>query len=200
MYEALKVSTIAPAMKTLYEAIKENTIARITLHDLPLELQLPPFLDSLLHALEDAECEGDVVDDDGEPNAWGPEMSFAWRLPALTPWKALLRLDDEDDKQGYQLYMQLRTAQLNPEERELAEQLLKFVDLASMMLSLADMASLLDWNLESQVYPAVRWLVLHRRAKIVDVVHSSLKTVFTVPPTFSSPYVYRLSVVLHTPS
>ena len=192
MYEALKVSTIAPAMKTLYEAIKENAIARITLHELPLELQLPPFLDSLLQTDEDGYCEEDIVDEDSEPNAWGPELSFAWRLPALTPWKALLRLDDEDDGQGYQLYMQLRAAQLHPEERELAEQLLKFLELASVNLSLADMASLLDWHLEAQVYPVVRWLVMHRRAKIVDVVHSSLKTVFSVPQKFPSKYVFRV--------
>ena len=98
MYEALKVSSIAPAMKTLYESIKENTIARITLHDLPLEIQLPPYLDSLLHADEDVDHEEEFDDEDGEPNAWGPGMSFAWRLPALTPWKALLRLDDEDEQ------------------------------------------------------------------------------------------------------
>ena len=114
MYEALKVSTIAPAMKTLYESIKENTIARITLHDLPLELPLPPFLDSLLQADEDGYCEEDIVDDDSEPNAWGPELSFAWRLPTLTPWKALLRLDDEEDGQGYQQQLQVRATQLHP--------------------------------------------------------------------------------------
>ncbi|TFK79721.1 hypothetical protein K466DRAFT_505111 [Polyporus arcularius HHB13444] len=186
MHEALKVSTIAPAMKTLFESIKENTIAHITLHGLSLELQLPPYLDSLLHADEDFEPEEEHEDEDGEPNAWGPELSFAWRLPALTPWKALLRLDG-DDERGYELSMQLRAAQLNPEERELAEQLLKFLDSASVYLSLADMASLLDWQLESQVYPAVRWLVMHRRAKIVDVVHGSLKTVFSVPQKFPAP-------------
>ncbi|PIL35401.1 hypothetical protein GSI_02127 [Ganoderma sinense ZZ0214-1] len=169
--QVLKVSTIAPAMKTLYESIKENNIARITLHDLPLELQLPPFLDSLLQADEDGYCEEDIVDEDSEPN--------------LMPG-ALLRLNDEDDGQGYQLYMQLRAAQLHPEERELAEQLLKFLELASVNLSLADMASLLDWHLEAQVYPVVRWLVMHRRAKVVDVVHSSLKTVFSVPQKFPS--------------
>ena len=196
MYEALKVSTIAPAMKTLYESIKENTIARITLHDLPLELQLPPFLDSLLQADEGGDCEEDIVDEDSEPNAWGPELSFAWRLPALTPWKALLRLDDEDDGQAYQLYMQLRAAHLRPEERELAEQLLKFLDLASVMLSLAEMASLLDWHLETQVYPAVRWLVMHRRAKVVDIVHSSLKTVFSVPQKFPSKYVLPAAILI----
>lgn len=56
-----------------------------------------------------------------------------------------------------------------------------------MFLSLADMASLLDWDLESQVYPVVRWLVHHRRAKLVDVVHPGLKTVFSVPATLPSP-------------
>jgi hypothetical protein len=48
------------------------------------------------------------------------------------------------------------------------------------------MASLLDWDLETQVYTAVRWLVQHRRAKVVDIVHSSLKTVYTIPTTFKS--------------
>ena len=49
------------------------------------------------------------------------------------------------------------------------------------------MANILDWDLESQVYPIVRWLVLHRRARIVDVVHAGLKTVFALPPKFDEP-------------
>ena len=49
------------------------------------------------------------------------------------------------------------------------------------------MSSLLDWDLDTQVYPVVRWLVEHRRAKIVDVVHPGLKTVFTLPPKFEQP-------------
>jgi nitrogen permease regulator 3-like protein len=51
---------------------------------------------------------------------------------------------------------------------------------------LAEMGSLLDWDLESQVFPTVRWLVLHRRAKVVDTVHQGLKTVFTLPPKFEN--------------
>jgi hypothetical protein len=51
------------------------------------------------------------------------------------------------------------------------------------------MASLLDWDLESQVFPTVRWLVHHRRAKVVDIVHSGLKTVFTLPAKFDFPCV-----------
>jgi hypothetical protein len=52
-----------------------------------------------------------------------------------------------------------------------------------------DVASLLDWDLETQVYPIVRWLVHHRRAKIVDMVHRGLKTVFTLPVKIEAPYV-----------
>lgn len=56
------------------------------------------------------------------------------------------------------------------------------------------MASLLDWDLESQVMPTVRWLVQHRRAKIVDTVHVGLKTVFTLPSKFERPLVIILLV------
>jgi hypothetical protein len=52
-----------------------------------------------------------------------------------------------------------------------------------------DVASLLDWDLETQVNPIVRWLVHHRRAKIVDMVHRGLKTVFTLPIEIEAPYV-----------
>jgi nitrogen permease regulator 3-like protein len=52
------------------------------------------------------------------------------------------------------------------------------------------MASLLDWDLGTQVYPTVRWLVHHRRAKLVDIVHPQLKTVFVLPSRFHASYVY----------
>ena len=54
-------------------------------------------------------------------------------------------------------------------------------------LSLADMASLLDWDLKLHVYPTVRWLVHHRRAKLVDQVHPGLKTVFSIPQKLPGP-------------
>ena len=55
--------------------------------------------------------------------------------------------------------------------------------------SLVDVASLLDWDLETQVYPIVRWLVHHRRAKVVDMVHRGLKTVFALHIKFDASYV-----------
>lgn len=123
-------------MKTLYEAIKSCTIANITIHDLPLELQLPPYLDLLLHN-EDLDDDFIVHGADGEDStAWGKDMGFAWRLPALEPWKSLLLLDDEDDR-GENLYMNLMGDHVIPEDRQLAEQLIKFLELTSITLSYA---------------------------------------------------------------
>ncbi|CCL98792.1 uncharacterized protein FIBRA_00797 [Fibroporia radiculosa] len=186
MSEALNVSSLAPAMKTLYDSIKASSIARITIHDLPLELHLPPSLESMLRAEEDDNADmADREDENDLTSVWDDTWGSRGFM-AVAPWKSLLLLDDEDE-QGYELYMRLRGPQLMPEDRELAEQLMKFLDLASISLSLADMATLLDWDLESQVYPTVRWLVHHRRAKVVDFVHPGLKTVFSIPQKFSAP-------------
>ena len=59
------------------------------------------------------------------------------------------------------------------------------------------MASLLDWDLEAQIYPVVRWLVYYRRAKIVDTLHPGLKTAFTVPSRFEQPCVSCSPLSLH---
>ncbi|KAJ6513412.1 nitrogen permease regulator of amino acid transport activity 3-domain-containing protein [Mycena sanguinolenta] len=182
---ALEASSIAPAMKTLYEALKSSSVAYITIHDLPLELQLPPYLDVLLHSEEENETECMAAPDDDDYQVWGQEMSFGYRLPSLTAWKSLLLLDDGPE--GIDPYANLRRSLIGTGDRSLVEGLIKFLDIASVTLSLADMASLLDWDLESQVFPTVRWLVHHRRAKVVDIVHLGLKTVFTLPPKFHAP-------------
>lgn len=136
MSHGLGVSSIAPAMKALYEAMKSSTMAHITIHGLPLELQLPPYLDHLLHSSEEYEL--DFVDhqddDDREPNAWGKEMSFGWRLPALAPWKSLLLLDRQDG-QVLDPQMGLRGPNVSTGDRALAEGLIKFLETASVTLS-----------------------------------------------------------------
>ncbi|KAJ6607399.1 nitrogen permease regulator of amino acid transport activity 3-domain-containing protein [Mycena sp. CBHHK59/15] len=183
--QALDASSIAPAMKTLYEALKTSSVAYITIHDLPLELQLPPYLDVLLHSEEDNEMEFLCPPDDDDYQVWGQELSFGYRLPSLTAWKSLLLLDDGPE--GIDPYANLRRSLIGTGDRSLVEGLIKFLEIASVTLSLADMASLLDWDLETQIFPTVRWLVHHRRAKVVDIVHSGLKTVFTLPLKFDSP-------------
>lgn len=61
------------------------------------------------------------------------------------------------------------------------------------------MASLLDWDLEAQVFPIVRWLVHHRRAKIVDMIHPGLKTIFSLPHTLPAPSVFLRFVSPYSP-
>ncbi|KAJ7494626.1 nitrogen permease regulator of amino acid transport activity 3-domain-containing protein [Mycena galericulata] len=185
MAQALDASSVAPAMKTLYEALKSSSVAYIALHDLPLELQLPPYLDVLLHSEEENENESLNTPDDEDYDVWGQEMSFGYRLPCLTAWKSLILLDDGPE--DIDPYANLRRSLIGTGDRSLVEGLIKFLEIASMTLSLADMASLLDWDLETQIFPTVRWLVHHRRAKLVDIVHSGLKTVFTLPAKFNSP-------------
>ncbi|KAL0954836.1 hypothetical protein HGRIS_003780 [Hohenbuehelia grisea] len=181
--KAMEASSIAPAMKAIYEAIKTNTMAYVTIHYLPLELQLPPFIDKLLHSDEDDDLEFKFEDDD-DLHLWGPDMRLGWRLPSLAPWKSLLLLDSQLDIDPY---MNLRGPHVSMSDRTLADSLLKFLETSSVTLSLANMAAILEWDLETQVFPTVRWLVLHRRAKVVDVVHPGLKTVFTLPPQFDRP-------------
>ncbi|KAF8876720.1 nitrogen permease regulator of amino acid transport activity 3-domain-containing protein [Infundibulicybe gibba] len=184
MTQALEGSSIAPAMKLLYEAIKSSSMAYITLNNIPMELQLPPFLDTLLRNEE--ENQGDFANhsDDEELQMWGEEMQVGWRLPMLAPWKSLLLLDNDN---GLDPYMNLRGPHVNPDDRALAEGLIRFLETATVTLSLADIGSLLDWDIDTHVFPAVRWLVHHRRAKVVDLVHPGLKTVFTLPAKFEQP-------------
>lgn len=120
-------------MKALYEAIKSSSMAHITINKLPLELQLPPYLDYLLHSVDEYEL--DVVDhQDDEVNAWGKEMSVGWRLPVLAPWKSLLLLDGKDG-QSLDSQMSLEGPHVGPEDRALAEGLIKFLQTVSVTLS-----------------------------------------------------------------
>lgn len=140
---ALRVSGLAQAMKNLYEAIKAGVIANITLHDLQLELQLPPYLDSLLHSTSYDDYDDDFVLEYQQheesffgTEGWAKELGFAWRLPTLTPWKSLLLLGDGDHGDGNAFYADLITGQnVIPEDRQLAEQLIKFLEITSITLS-----------------------------------------------------------------
>ncbi|KAI5118724.1 hypothetical protein M0805_004522 [Coniferiporia weirii] len=174
--QALDEASLARAMKTLYEAIKANTIARLVINEIGVEVQLPPQLDQLLHAEE--ENPDFVEHPDPDAVSWGPELSFGWGLPSLAPWKSLLLYDMDEEHND--LKMNLSRPGLTPEDQMLAEGLIQFLETVSIFDSLAVIAHSLDWSLERQVYPTVRWLVYHRRAKIVDTVHGGLRTVFAL--------------------
>jgi hypothetical protein len=138
MNEALLVSSVAPAMKTLYEAIKSCSLAHLTIHNIPLELQLPPYLDTLLHSTDDEEfAEYDDVDLRGGVSTWGRGFSVAWRLPTLEPWKSLLLLSSPDDPghQWMDVYAAIRGTNVRDEDKMLAEQLIKFLETVDVTLS-----------------------------------------------------------------
>ena len=140
---ALRVSGLAQAMKNLYEAIKAGVIANITIHDLPLELQLPPYLDSLLHSTSYDDYDDDLALEYQQheesffgTEGWGKELGFAWRLPTLAPWKSLLLLDDGEPGDRDTFYANLITGQnVIPEDRQLAEQLIRFLENTSVTIS-----------------------------------------------------------------
>ncbi|KAF5326984.1 hypothetical protein D9619_004812 [Psilocybe cf. subviscida] len=182
--QALEVSSIAPAMKTIYESLKASDIAYVTINYLPLQLQLPPYIDSLLHSQNDNDT--DLINklDDDLNMSWGEGMSVGWKLPTMAPWKTVLLLDIDGDMDPS---ISFQGPQISEDDQKLAEGLMRFLETASVTLSLYEMAQALEWDLENQVYPIVRWLILHRRAKIVDVVHPELKTVFALPPKFHEP-------------
>jgi nitrogen permease regulator 3-like protein len=205
--QALKLCSITLAMKTLYEAIKSSSIAYLTINSIPLEVQLPPYLDFLLHPGED-EDQRPYEDDDDQKEMWGKEMSVGWRLPTLAPWKSILLLDGPGAAGpglgGVDPNEYLEGPHLTQEDQKLAEGLFRFLDEVKVTFSsvqpgipllltteayyrLEDMSNLLDWDLETQVFPVVRWLVHHRRAKVVDIVREGLKSVFSLPPKFDQP-------------
>ncbi|KAJ3874148.1 nitrogen permease regulator of amino acid transport activity 3-domain-containing protein [Lentinula edodes] len=192
--QALGISSAASAMKTLY-AIKSSSVAYLSIHDLSLELQ-PPHLDDLLHNEEDSEVDTSHLDTNANYSEaeefWGTEMSFSWQLPALAPWKSLLLLDEIDSEQGQEAFANLRSPYITPEDRPVVEGLMRFLDTVNVTLSLADLAGLLDWDLETQVFPTVRWLVLHQKAKIVDIINLNLKTVFTLSTKLDRPLLIPL--------
>jgi hypothetical protein len=138
MDEALSISSIAPAMKALYESIKSRSLAHLTIHNIPLELQLPPHLDALLHSTDDEDfAENDEGDSPGGLSTWGRGFAVAWRLPALEPWKSLLLLSGPDDpgRQWMDVCAAIRGTNVREEDKLLAEQLIKFLETVDVTLS-----------------------------------------------------------------
>lgn len=155
--QALEATSIAPAFKTLFDAIKSSSVAYLTINYLPLELQLPPYLDALLLHIQNQEEQEDI---DPAPSSldfshsteeqayhtledvpvfdWGQDMSTGWKLPMVAPWKTLLLLD-VDNKGDVLDPHQLDTQ----EDKNLVEGLIRFLDTVSVTMSYASFPLLL---------------------------------------------------------
>ena len=136
MREAISVSSIALAIKGLYESIKSRCLANLTIHNIPVEIQLPPYLDSLIHADEDLDFNDIVQDSEGtDGTLLGRELSVAWRLPGLAPWKSLLLLSEHEGHDWMDLYDSIHSSHVQDESKILAEQLIKLLEMADVTLS-----------------------------------------------------------------
>lgn len=126
--QALESSQLARAMKALFEAVKANSIARLVLNDVGIEVQLPPELDRLLHAEDE---NPDFIErPDPDAVSWGSELSFGWGLPSLAPWKSLLLCGSVEDHND--LKLNLSRPGLSAEDHPLAEGLLQFLETVSI--------------------------------------------------------------------
>ena len=128
MGKALDMSSLARAIKALYDGVKANTISRIVINEVGVEVQLPPQLDNLLHPEDE---NPDYVEHGGsEEVSWGPELHFGWSLPGLAPWKSLLLYDL--DEEHNELKRNLNQPGMSPKDQMLAEGLLQFLETVSI--------------------------------------------------------------------
>ncbi len=128
-------------MKTIYEAIKSSDLAYVTINYLPLQLQLPPHIDTLLHSQDDQRADFMDPYDDDSNLIWGQSMSLGWKLPTMAPWKALVLLDDDSEMDPYTA---LRGPQTSAEDRTLAEGIIRFLENASVQRSYVYSCVLVD--------------------------------------------------------
>ena len=69
MEEALSASPLVQAIKSLYESIKSRSLAHLSIQNIPLEIQLPPYLDALIHVNIDDDYESTDVIQGGRGSA-----------------------------------------------------------------------------------------------------------------------------------
>jgi hypothetical protein len=61
---------------------------------------------------------------------WGPELSFAWGLPTLAPWKSLLLYDL--DAENNDLVQGMMRPGMNEEDQQWVERLMHFLQAVSI--------------------------------------------------------------------
>lgn len=131
--KALESSELARSIKTIYESVTSHSIARLVINDSAIELQLPSYLDSLLLRSESISDAHD--NEDFDSIVCGREPSYNWRLSHLKPWKSILLTDVEVEKE--QLIMTLSKPGLSPEDQDIYESLIQFLQSATVFESLS---------------------------------------------------------------
>ncbi|KAG9015078.1 hypothetical protein FRB90_004886 [Tulasnella sp. 427] len=203
---SLERSTLAAAIKTVFTCMSTGSIAQVFINEIPVQVQLPPHHVAYLSGeevedLEEQEALNDFLleqaeyagGEDDPQGRWLDEIHYGWKLESpLLPWKALLILESQDGSDPVdKIWLGNPATDSGTEEHNSAkEPLRRFVAIASPTLSLSDIAALLDLDLQSEVYPMARLLMYNGKAKIIDVIPTSLKNIYVTQPKFAEALSY----------
>ncbi|KAG9049382.1 hypothetical protein FS837_010436 [Tulasnella sp. UAMH 9824] len=200
---SLERSSLASAIKTVFTCMTNGSIAQVLINEIPVQVQLPPDHIAYLSGedvedLEEQEALSEFLleqagyggGEDDPQGRWLDEVHYGWKLESpLLPWKALVMLESEDGSDPVDnIWLGNPATDGGADEHNSAKDLLRrFVEYASPTLSLSDIAALLDLDLQSEVYPMARLLMYNRKAKIIDVIPSSLKNIYVTQLKFAEP-------------
>ncbi|QRV84333.1 cutinase [Ceratobasidium sp. AG-Ba] len=208
---ATSTSPLAAAIRNVFESVTRGAVAHIQINHVPLDIQLPPHHLSMLGGGTSTPEDGVDPDADlehGHPNTSGDvefeeeagraedARRFGWWLPRLLPWKGLLLLEDAGPGTGVEMIVRMHsgrtggsTSGTTVDDEGLADEDMfrKFLSNIDPTVSLADIAELSELNLKMDVYPMARLLLYNRKARIVDVIPSGMKVMYTAASAFKRP-------------
>jgi hypothetical protein len=105
---ALEKSSLARAMRDIFEAVQNQRLAHVTVGAFELDLQMPWYHSELLTGEADPEGAGEYENEQDE--RWDPGFGKGWRVKRLLPWNTLLFLD------GWEA-----AAEIEPESEEMTK-------------------------------------------------------------------------------
>lgn len=205
---AIHVSSLARSLHQVHSSISLSSNAFVTINEsIDAHLQLPPMLHDPARMMKMADVETPVDVNDaiftGKNNAGlqpidaDQVMYEEWNRttgPFLLPWKTLLLLHNHDDgehREGSQDSSDI----VGPGDKGIEEWARRFTSLLKPTLdgipTLADVADLLGWDLEEDVFPMVRHLIYYREARVIDV--PRIQNYYAVSPLFDLADLAKLS-------
>ena len=90
---ALEKSSLARAIREIFECVQNQRLAHVTIGEFELDLQMPWYHSDLLLGEQDPEGAGEYSVEDERDERWDPEFGKSWRVKRLLPWNTLLFLD-----------------------------------------------------------------------------------------------------------
>ncbi|KZW02919.1 hypothetical protein EXIGLDRAFT_377196 [Exidia glandulosa HHB12029] len=175
--------SLAVAIKKTYEAIKSKDLVDVAIGEMHVQVQLPPYLDALLHDPEDV----DYPSDEEDESNWGVD-SLGWRLPPFTLWKSLLLMKDLSELEIIEDLGQSGLFEGDIKSEVKSEEMLEFLDHARPDLTFHEIYDLLAWESWDKFWKIVRILVANRKAMIIDPIHPGLRAPYVPVPGSTLPH------------